>query len=118
MDHFEAMESLVVINPITGDAHVTNTRRNTIGGVVFKADAIAPEWLNMVRAAPFMYRALASQFNQLEKIARALEASKSNPALISALFKMQDSLLLSMRVALEGLEVVSDEIDREPKATR
>lgn len=115
MNHFDISEQIIATCPNSGDGYALNMRTGQIGPLIFRACDVEAEWLNLLRSAPMLYKALSAQYSNMQKLIEALERGNSNPALVTALVKMQDALLLSQRVALEGIDAVSEAVDRESK---
>lgn len=76
-----------------------------IGKVVFTVNSIAPEYTNLLCAAPFMYQAIESQIQLLERTIQELEKT-GNEIAVPFFLELQGMLHVTKRIAVEGLQNV------------
>lgn len=80
---------------------------------VADVSSIAPEHVNILIAAPMLYQQLTYQYHVLDSILAALEVVPHSESLSRCLTNAQNSILLTQRAALEGINKVADEIESQ-----
>lgn len=85
--------------------------------LVFTNKTVAPEWFNVLRASGAMYQQLTRQFEALQSLIELAETVGANESLVRTFIELQNAILLTQRVAVEGVEIVGKAIDNEMKSS-
>jgi len=94
-----------------------NTEQPEPPSLVFTSKTVAPEWFNVLRASGAMYQQLTRQFEALQSLIDLAEQHGANEGLVRTFVELQNAILLTQRVAVEGVEVVGKAIDNELKSS-
>lgn len=82
--------------------------------LVFDTRNVAPQHLNLLRAAPLLYQQLTYQYGLLQQLIDSGNLTEVGAALLT---DMQNSIMLVQRAAIEGIEKVAEEI-KQPEFKR
>lgn len=81
--------------------------------LVFNRKDVAAEHFNLLRASPMLYQQLTYQYEVLQAVIDNLYGNPLAEKLATNLIDAQNSIMLTQRAAIEGIEKVADELDRK-----
>ena len=101
-----------------GNVLSVNTEEAEPAKIVFTEGSVAPEWYNVLRASGAMYQQLTAQYNALQDLIDLSETvTGPNNPIIRNFIELQNAILLTQLVAIEGVEKVSASIDAQNKTS-
>lgn len=114
LQHDEIMKHWLLDNG-EGEVVAVNTEQPEEPKLVLTNKSVAPEWFNVLRASGAMYQQLTRQFEALQALIDLAESVGANEQLVRTFIELQNAILLTQRVAVEGVEKVGKAIDKETK---
>jgi len=81
--------------------------------LVFRRSDVSPEHYNLLRTSPMLYQQLTYQYGVLQSLLDALEGKPGTERMQHILTDAQNSIMLTQRAAVEGIEKVAAELDRQ-----